>query len=93
MTALAILGSATSTSFTSRGRSTTTDLPTPSERKRVLTEPRAEVVTESFPESLDNSLASSLSTSAAKTLGNGLSVSVAMAENNTAPTATVRIAD
>src|ERR1700748_973180 len=34
MTALATLGSATSTSLTSRGRSTTTDLPTPSAMKR-----------------------------------------------------------
>src|SRR5690349_6194327 len=37
MTAFAILGSATSTSLTSRGRSTTTDLPMPSDRKRVRT--------------------------------------------------------
>src|ERR1700684_4617161 len=34
MTALAIFGSATSTSLTSRGRSRTTDLPTPSGTKR-----------------------------------------------------------
>src|ERR1700729_1081196 len=37
MTALAILGSATSTSLASRGRSTIMDLPTPSARKRSLT--------------------------------------------------------
>jgi len=36
MTALANFGSATSTSFTSRGRSITTDLPMPSCTKREL---------------------------------------------------------
>src|SRR5580704_2370016 len=37
MTALAIFGSPISTSLALRGRSTTTDLPTPSGRKRVRT--------------------------------------------------------
>src|SRR3569833_2234841 len=35
-TALAIFGSATSTSFTSSGKSNTTDLPLPSDRKRIF---------------------------------------------------------
>src|SRR3954447_7700887 len=45
MTALAILGSATSTSLTSRGKSMTTDLPTPIGTKRTVASLAAIVTT------------------------------------------------
>jgi hypothetical protein len=53
----------------------------PSDRKRILTGPMAEVVTGSF------------SDSAAAAASSGANVSAAMVDNNKARAATVRIAD
>src|SRR5271156_1043164 len=80
MTALAILGSATRTSLTSRGRSITTDLPMPSARKRVFAGATA---------ATGVAVASAAITGASV----GLSVNAAAAENDSARTRKLRIAD
>src|SRR5271154_2711081 len=78
MTALAIFGSATRTSLTSRGKSTIADLPMPSERKRV------------FGGMLEVAAGASSLSAAAAGARPGMSAS-AIAENDTALINKVRI--